>query len=331
MKINTHMHNSNNIKLTINTQNYLVLCISLLFAHFLSNLIPFDHVLVADRENYIKKSIVAEILILKYFKQGFLKLISNEPLYLYLNYLLVQFYDPKQVIKIIIFFSSFLTSFLVLKNNPKYFFILILFLFFPSLIFKFITHIRQGLAISIFLLGWFTVSKSLRSFLFILSVFIHSSFFIVLLIYYLGLIYEKLRLSISLKIITTVIFGILFSFSIKYIVEFFGARQAESFLFEIGNVSGLGFVLWSFILWIYLMQGNNFIKKHNFVLVNIIFYLSTYFFLDFTIRVFESILIIILLASLDLTAWRKQIFKLTFAIFFLFGWFLRLYEYNYFS
>lgn len=322
------MSNLKSLKLNNNYYIYLVLFFSIFYAYFISNIIPFDHQIVADRQNYITKVIKSEFLLSKYLKSGFFTLLSNEPIYLYINYILFKIFHVELVIKIIIFFSSFLTSYLVLKHNPRYFFFLILFLFFPALIFKFISHIRQGVAISIFLLGWFSAHKNLRLLLYFFSALIHSSFLIVSFLYFLAWIFEKLKFSIILRIIFTIFFGLFFSFSIKYISEILGARQSQTFLFEIGDVSGFGFIVWLFIFFLYFMEGYKFIKNNNFAFICIIFYLSTYFFLDFTIRIFEAIIIIILLASLDLTFWRKQIFKVTFIFLFFASWILRLTEYG---
>ncbi len=67
-----------------------------------------------------------------------------------MNSALGLFADPDVVVRLIIFVSAFLTAWLVLSNNTKYIFPLLILLFLPNVIKNYLIHLRQGLAISIF-------------------------------------------------------------------------------------------------------------------------------------------------------------------------------------
>ena len=180
--------------------------------------------------------------------------------------------------------------------------------------FKFIVHLGQGLAISTFLLGWFSLSKRWRLFFFILTPLIHSSFFFVFLVYIFTLFLKKLNFGIGLKIFGTIILGIIISLSLEYIIYFTEARQTR-YGFKMAGVSGLGFLAWFSFFVLYLLEGKNFVKKYSFELMIIIFYLTTYLLIEISARIFESSLIIVLIAGLSLTAWRKQIFNIAFTLY----------------
>lgn len=292
----------------------VTLVLALIYAFTLANY-SFDDSVSQDRDAYLYFASNSQFIFFNnYSEGGLLKLLSNDSLFLIINIFLSNFYEPETVVKIIIFFSSFVTSFLVLKYNSKYFLLLILFLIVPGILFKFIVHLRQGLAISTFLLGWFSLSKRWRLFFFILTPLIHSSFFFVFLVYIFTLFLKKLNFGIGLKIFGTIILGIIISLSLEYIIYFTEARQTR-YGFKMAAVSGLGFLAWFSFFVLYLLEGKNFVKKYSFELMIIIFYLTTYLLIEISARIFESALIIVLIAGLSLTAWRKQIFNIAFTLY----------------
>lgn len=189
---------------------------------------------------------------------------------------------------------------LLLRNNLQYFWILLLILIFPNVIKNFIIHLRQGLAIAFFLIGWFSLSRSKKYFFFILTPFVHASFFLVIAMYFLTLALQKLKFAFDVKFIVYFILGFVISFGLAFIASLLGMRQATEYEFIAADSSGLGFLFWLGILIIYISNGREFLRKNSFILGMIIFYLVTYFFVEVTARIFESVIILVLLASLEL-------------------------------
>lgn len=300
-----------------------ILLLSFVYAFVLANYIPMDG-LIKDRQNYLEYAGASEVIILRYLSGGYLSLFANEPVWLSINIILNQFFEPVTTIKLIIFFTAFVTAYLVLRVNPKYFVFLLFMLFFPQVIGKAVVHIRQGLAISIFLLGWFTISKPWRWLLFALIPLIHASFFFVLFLYGFTWFLQQLKFALDLRTIATVLLGLMIGLGLGFIASLLGARQANGYEFSAAAVSGLGFLFWLGVFVLYWLQGRNFVKENALAMAAIAFYLTTYFLFEVTARIFESMVIIVLLASLGLTSWRRKIFIATITAFVGLSWLLML-------
>ena len=276
-----------------------IFIISLGYSLLLVYFFPIDDSII-DRGNYLNNAKNSSLIKSYYFDKGIITFFFNEPIWLYINIVLSFFFEPENTLRIIIFFSSFTVSFLLLRNNLQYFWILLLILIFPNVIKNFIIHLRQGLAIAFFLIGWFSLSRSKKYFFFILTPFVHTSFFLVIAMYFLTLALQKLKFAFDVKFIVYFILGFVISFGLAFIVSLLGMRQATEYEFIAADSSGLGFLFWLGILIIYISNGREFLRKNSFILGMIIFYLVTYFFVEVTARIFESVIILVLLASLEL-------------------------------
>lgn len=301
----------------------LIVLISLLYAIVLSWLIPVDGSII-DRANYIDYAERSNRLIDIYYSGGILRFLSNEPVWLIVNSLLRHFYSADVVVRIIIFFSSFTVSFLVLRSKPKYFIYLFLVLLFPAVIGKFVIHIRQGLAISFFLIGWFSKNRLIRWLFFGLSPFIHSSFLFILMLFGISKFSEKIKLAFDLRVLLISIVAFCVIVGLPFLALVSGARQANEYDFSGPEVSGVGFLYWSFILVLFWSQGKVFIRVNSFVITGLVFYLSTYFFLVVTARIFESILVLLLLIACDLNKNIKHLYYMMFVLFFCAIWVTRI-------
>ena len=293
------------------------------YAYVLANYVPMDSS-IKDRMNYLEYAGNSEIIILGFISKGYLNLFVNEPIWLSTNIVLNQYFEPETTLRIIIFFTASVTAYLVLSVNPRFFLFLLFILIFPQVIVKSVVHIRQGFAISIFLLGWFTISKPWRWLLFSLTPLIHASFFIVLFLCSFTWFLNHLKLASDLRMIATVFIGLVVGLGLAIIASFLGVRQASEYEFTGTDVSGLGFLFWLCILVIYWSQGREFAKKNTFAMVAIGFYLTTYFLVEVTARIFESMFIIVLLASLGLTSWRRIVFIGATVTLVVLSWSLRL-------
>ncbi|MCS0303638.1 EpsG family protein [Vibrio diabolicus] len=322
-KIAFKLNCSNQSKNTGVYYKIAIVSIAFLYSFALFYFIPMDDS-IKDRLNYLVYSSNSEIIALRYLSSGVMPFLVNEPVWLIINITLNKFLTAENVVSSIIFFSAFVTAYLVLNSNPKHFVFLLFILIFPQVIGKYVIHLRQGFAISIFLLGWFTLSKPWRWLLFGLTPFIHASFFFVLVLLFYTSILKKLKFANDLRTVAVVSLGLFIGLGLGFIANILGARQAEEYEFSIANISGLGFLFWLIVFILFWMQGRLFTKENAFAMNVIVFYLTTYFLVEVTGRIFESTVIVVLLVSLGLTSWRRLFFLVLITFFLVLSWFIRL-------
>lgn len=286
-------------------------------------IMPIDGSII-DRTNYINYAGSSEVILFRYLSEGVVAVIFNEPVWLALNIGLGYFFDPEQVVAIIIFVFSFLASYLVLKSDYRYAVPLLLVLFMPQFIGKYVVHLRQGVAISIFIAGWFSVSRPKKWTLFFLCPFVHASFFFVLIVYLLDCILRKLKLCVDVRSLLTIVLGFFLGSFLSVVASSFGARQAGGDDISTISASGLGFLFWFGILFIFVMQGPRFCKKNSFALLGLIFYLTIYFLTGFSGRIFESFFIFVMISLMYLSGWRKIAFYFAMVFYLAFGWSSRI-------
>jgi len=305
----------------LNPKSYKVLCFFLAaFFSILLTSLPVDG--LVDRASYLLYPSNSPILLLQNFSLGLFPLLANEPLWLAINSLLSIFISAENVIRAIIAFSSFTTFYLALKNtNVKYFYIVILFLLLPLVLKNNLIHLRQGFGVAIFLIGWFSTTNKVKYFFYICAALIHSSF-IVILFGILGVNFLMfLKLSHGIRSVMYLFIGIVVGLAGLYLAQFIGARQGGEYSDSASqNASGLGFIYWGFVLVLFVMQGKVFLRYNTQIIFFLILYLSTYFILPVTARIFESVVLLVLLASLRFKVKYKRIFQLVFCLYFFLVW-----------
>lgn len=262
-----------------------------------------------DWHNYLIYAEFSGQRLLVNLQSGLINTLANEPLWLLLNAGLGLLLEPEAVVRAIIFGSAFTVSWLVLRNHPRHALWLLVFLLLPVVIKNHLIHIRQGAAIALFLAGWFSPRPRLRALLMGLSPLIHSSFFFVLLILFLTRLMSRLRLAADIRGIVFIVAGVAVGRVLFWLAALLGARQAEEYQFTATDISGLGFFFWLLVLMIMFMQGQTFLRERAFEIGCVLFYLGTYFFVEVTARIFESSLLLVLLAGLAMTGWRAMSFK----------------------
>src|SRR5690606_3884521 len=161
-----------------------------------------------DRDNYLVYARSSYEIASFYMSKGIGPLFFNEPIWLAVNVTMAALLSPENVLRSIIFFSSSVTAFFVLRNNAKYFIFLVFILLLPQVLKNNIIHLRQGFAIAVFLCGWFSGHKNVRYVLFFLACMIHSSFFIVMFLMILNALLIKLRLGAEIRTVVTIISGV---------------------------------------------------------------------------------------------------------------------------
>ncbi len=309
------------LRLSINKYRIAIFLLSVLYASVLAWL-PVD--VFKDRVNYLIYAEQSFGILMRYLETGFLPVIANEPIWLLMNAFLGLMLPPELTVRVIIFVPALMVSYYVLCTDPRKFFWLLLIIFFPSVIKNHIIHLRQGVAIAIFLAAWFTKNRYLRLFLYTLTPFIHASFFFVIGLLVLTKIVKRLRFAADLRTLTFLVFSLVVGSGLGWIAALLGARQATEYQFTVTNVSGFGFVLWCVMFLILSMEGKAFIRTHSFELGAIVFYLGTYFLIEVTARIFESAMIPVLLAGLQLSGWRRQSFQALLVFYTVFDYVQRL-------
>ncbi|MCF2848679.1 EpsG family protein [Pseudoalteromonas sp. ACER1] len=303
---------------------YRIFCLlfALVFAFILCYL-PIEQ--LVDRNNYLVYSSFSSEILSSRFNNGLISFLFNEPFWLFVNLFLSSVFSAENTVRIIIFFSTFITFYLVLANfEPKFLLLLLLFLFLPQVLKNNVIHLRQGLAIALFLVGWFSNNSKSKLFFLCLAALVHTSFIIVGFGMFLVDFLSRIRVSNGIKNLIYVVVGILIAIFGLVIASTFGARQAERYAEVSANISGFGFVFWSGVFFLYLSQGKDFVTRNSYSLFFILLYLATYFTLPVTGRVLESVLLIILLSSLELKKWKKLLFITVYTLYFFLNWLPRL-------
>jgi len=296
---------------------WVTLGIALLYALILMNL-PFSS--FKDRLNYINYATNSSAILSSYLARGVVDLLVNEPLWLLINIVLAFLLSPENVVRAIIFLSAFLFSYTFLRANPEKVIWLILFLLLPQVLKNYTTHLRQGLAISVFFVGYFSRKRIVRNSCLAAAPFIHASFFFVWVIILLECIGKKLHFAIDVRVVNAIISSIVLGISILPTIAWLGARQGYEYSFGTQMETGLGFIFWLCMLMLMIFQGKSYLDKYAIPTFGVIFYLGMYFFLPFAARVFESILPFVLLALLALTGWRKHFAMVALFVYFIFQW-----------
>lgn len=295
------------------------LLFALAYATILTNF-PIDA--FKDRHNYLIYADASEVMLAGNIIRGWSVALANEPLWLIINVSLRQFLDVEQVVRVLIFIPAFVVPYLTLRNNPKYFLWLMLFLLIPQVMKNHVIHLRQGVGVAIFMAGYYANPKSLRLGLMGAAGLVHSSFLVVGLIGIIVWIFLKLKVAVRLRVLIMAIqFGIL-GFFLNLIAASAGARQGEQYVnFEVA-ISGLGFAFWAFVFFIFTSSRRKYILENIFPISILAFYLPVYFVTPVAARILESALLLVLISGLSLEGWRRQLFLAcmtfyTFAIFLL--------------
>jgi hypothetical protein len=261
-----------------------------------------------DRGNYLAYAEISWEILLGYWSKSFMVGLFNEPVWLLANAGLAEFFTPEVVLRLLLFVPAIIVAFLVLRDRPQDFVWLLLFLFIPQVMNNHIVHVRQGVAVAVFLIGWFGKSEWQRTMLMSLAAFIHSSFFFVVILWFAYRLMFGLRYAWDMRGMLFAGIGLGLGLGLGKIAEFLGARQADSYDSSMLDISGLAFVFWMCLLIVMIMEGRRYVRRYAFEFGVVIFYLCTYFLTAVTGRIFECVMIPVLLAMLDLTSWRRWVF-----------------------
>lgn len=288
-------------------RSLLPLAFALLYATVLTSL-PLDAFL--DRANYLIYAADSDQILARYGAVHQVAVAANEPLWLLINIGLSRLFAPETVLRVLIFVPAFLVPWLLVRHNPRHALWLMLLMLMPQVLKNHVIHLRQGVGLAVFLLGFFSGSKWLGGGLMLAAGFIHSSFLFIVLIRGIvaavGLFYLSPRLRIALYFLCFGLVGV----STGIIASALGARQGAQYAEVLTIFSGLGFLFWTVVLLLFLSAGRLVLEQNMTALAILSFYLATYFFLPVSARIFESGLLLVLLGGLSLPGWRREIFLL---------------------
>ena len=324
--INLSQHNTKRLQVSLYNllREVLIVVIALTYAYILMSLPLFEF---QDRGNYLVYAQSSEMILERNQARGILILIFNEPIWLLINIWLRNILDPENVIKTIIFMASFLSSYSFIKlSNSKIrnILLMVILLLLPIILKNYITHLRQGLAIGLFMLGMLFSDWRRIAFV-IVTPFIHSSFFFVIFLTQIDRIiswFTTFKTKIRIAIVFSI--GIILSLNLRRIAAFLGDRRADQYDFTTADVSGLGWLFWFIVLIVMVSAGKHYLKQYSISAYCITFYLATYPFIEVTSRIFESSILIVILDLLNLKGWRKYIFLFLIFVYGLLQWYLRL-------
>jgi len=295
-----------------NTRSYRVttsflfsLSFATAYATILATL-PID--VFKDRANYLVYAKDSADVVASFYSINALVLLANEPIWLFVNSGLSKFFGPEATLRIVIFFPSFVVSFLLVKENPKNVLWMIFFLVMPLVVKNHVVHLRQGLGIAFFLFGYYSRHTFFRVLWVATASFIHSSFLVIGAIGLSVWLYRQLKLPPRLRLLLLAISFSGMGFLLIEIASALGARQGQRYADTSVDISGVGFIFWFLILLVFLSRGAAFARRNMFPLGVLLFYLASYFQIAVGARILESAVISILIAGVSLTGWPRQAF-----------------------
>lgn len=262
-----------------------------------------------DRDNYLAYLENAPIFMLGWLDGDVVQILANEPLWILINAGLGLSWPHEQALQLLIFVPAAIVAHRVLGADPRQALLLLAFLLLPQVLKNHVVHLRQGLGLAVFLLGWFAHSPRWRWGLWLLTPLLHSSFFFVLLLLGMARLLQRWRVPLPVAWASFVLAGIGVGLALEALVRAAGARQGEEVEFVAAQgISGLGFLFWLVALTLLMLQARPFLRQHLLEIGAVLFYLATYFLSPFTARVFESTLPLVLLAGLRMRGPGRMLF-----------------------
>lgn len=283
---------------------------------------PKDIKWARDRENYLIFAHQGWPMIQYNLSHGIMTFLANEPLFFVINAIIYSFTNEFNTVKIIIFSASVITL-LAMGSMTKYSFLN--FLFFgglPLILINYTTHLRQGLAMAIYFVGLAALMKGSQwKWIRLITPFIHSSMLFLLFFEFCELVFRKLKVNKYVKVLIFVVAVALMFMLLPSMLRLIGDRRfdAYDFSFKIAG-SGLGLIGWVVIGAFYLIYGKD--KPLNvMVALGMVFYLVSYFYLEFGARVLQALLPIMCVTVLnDDRDWFKRIMTTLLLGFGAFSW-----------
>jgi hypothetical protein len=251
------------------------------------------------------------------FEYNILLFLANEPLFSFITVVLGGVFETDvAAVRSLIIIISFVGAYYC-YHKTRNIYLTLLIMFFGQVYVNYVMSLRQGAALALFLLGMLASGKVRNLFLFC-APFVHSSFFLTLFFYYTAKSIAKYRLDVRVASLFIIILNLIIFNVVLKMASFLGVRQAENYAVYGGGedtVSGLGFILWGFLLLIFLFgiryndelfaEKNSYNEKKflvYFSIISITFYLFSYIYVPPLARTIQNSALIILTASVYLSS-----------------------------
>jgi hypothetical protein len=293
----------NKFRMYINKDSFYLaraLFFAFIVASFFAFILPIDG--FKDRGSYIRMASKPFEEMRDYWNEGFLSWFFNEPVFYLINTALKVFpLSSEQALATLIFLSSFLFYSSIFSKAKYHTLKIILLLSAPMIFNNFVMQIRQGVAIAIFTFVWLHCEKSFlwRSSVLFFASLIHSSFFIIFLLY---LVYKFMKVIHFDRLSFIFIFILIGVFIGVFLIDFaimLGARQGFQYLDISTNNSGLGLIFIFLPILILLYMRSYTISSDDFFLTCVFaFYCGMYFYFPVARRILENVLPLIFLLAL---------------------------------
>lgn len=169
-----------------------------------------------DRLNYEEIAKYSNELIVLY--QGYGTLIIHEPIFLFLNSFLINFFEPEIIPHIFVFIITAALCFFLIKvskNFTLFFLGLLAFIAVPFMFHLQLVVLRQALATIIFIWGVLNIKSEKKfSFFILITPLLHASFFLILAIYFIYVFLKKYTNNkVYLSLISGLFIYLFFNFS----------------------------------------------------------------------------------------------------------------------
>jgi len=288
-----------------------------------------------DSASYYVYANIAMEELFRAFESGVISGLLREPVWLllisFVSYIFAWNHD--YVLFSISFFSSFMAAYSSLGRIKGGASAVVMLLLLTSSFFigNFVTHLREGVALAIFLIGLNAKNSIIKNILLSITPFIHVVFFIILSMYYFSMLLSKLKVSKFIVFFLAVTGMIIMSVVVNYFLEGSSFRQASAENAVSG--SGVGFLYWL----VYLLVISSiyiFYKKRSFTVISLMslfvlmFYLMNYYYFYAAARVLEVGLFFVAISAANSGHVEKYFFIAYVSLFVSVGWLLRLSEYN---
>ncbi|QGU05145.1 EpsG family protein [Corynebacterium comes] len=278
-----------------------------------------------DRLNYLNYFSVSDNLIERRLAGGVMSFLSNEPVWLLLARSAGEYFGPEVALRMLVGIPAAIVAFVALRFGPKDVFWIVLFLLIPLVIKNHVIHLRQGLAVAVFLFAYFLIRRTkLRILIICLCPFIHSSFFFIVILLLVSRLLRSPRVNFAFSFVIVLAACIVLAVSLPTLLTLSEARQALSLGVQSGGLSGLGFLFWIGILFLIFISGADSIRSAAFPFTLLIFYSATYFIFSYSGRVLESGVLVVLISLLNLPTSQRRMSLLAVLVFFVVTWAPRL-------
>lgn len=252
-----------------------------------------------DDENYIEYGVRAEESIEQISVSEPVFFLLNEPGYKVFNYFISKTVGEYWYFPVFIFISFSLLVISIYRISNRPFLSLFVFLLFITIVKNWYIHLRQGLALSIFLFGLSLKSRT-KYLIFLASSLIHTSFFVVIGSY----VYEYFarRLGFNRIIRVTIFFFLaaIFAWILEDILRVIGYVSARRDYKDVGQLASFKVYITYIVISVSFFMSS---RKNYGMMTQFLYGLSLYIAMGFSVpysaRVFENYLPLAALSVTD--------------------------------